>query len=943
MSKNNRMPTEQELLTSLGITDPKVQQQITEGTVSLLILDASAHLDWDWLLPYPALVTGGLGGRAYWYFSQSSYPVGCVDDIVSSAASLLTNNQFHYSICETGFLRGFATSKPDTFAQLIKTGQTNNNLRFTGGGITSPDNLLTHGETFIRDYLIGNKWLADNCPGLPAPMTAWIPDDFGHDPQLPVVLQAMGFIAAGFERIPGNEGGVAPPVSGAPTLVDTLTADKIDFTWTASDGSSVTAHWLIGGYGQGNSITGPQDISNYLKNNFNVSPTSYIYVPVLSDFSMPNTSMVNAINQWNAGGGTYGGKTVIAVSGSFEDYGQLLQFHSSSLSAPYGQQFNANPFWTGCSGTRPALKILHQRATRNLLAAEVFSILANWAQPGGGTAALGTGLTWAEQLQEAWNLLVPSTHHDYIPGTAIPDVFRGEQLPLLHQADERAAWLLQEAMNAIAGAVNQPGEGTPVVVFNPLGIPSTGVASLTARQIADGNITLSGNAYQTTEDGGLLFMAGTVPSMGYQTSYLVKGGASPDNPATISTSNDVVLSNGLVSATLAVDTNNFWQLVSVKDLVSGAELLQQGSPGNQLLFYADGGDEYGYGMEFGETKWIETDISTWLSDPAINIIESGPLRVVVRISFTYSNAGTVINYIQDYIMHANEPMLRMRTTGAAPLLSVDGNHGCAVVVSFPLANRGNGIEQIVRGTPYHWTDVQGTIYWNQQTFLPTHNFVIPQNNGEALCAIYHQDIPGWGLYNIWNGNSFDPNNGVLYGGLFRNGDGHYYEWVQANQAPYMPDGTDPDVHVREYALRIPSGFQSATSCQPLQESLIWSTPLQCVQAASWTGAIPDNASLASCSSNAAVITVAKQGTVNQNDVVFRIYQPTNAPQQMTLIVAPFLNPAGGNIPVTGQTALEQNLSADKEAALNLQTNANTITFQANNAITTLAVSDSLTV
>lgn len=931
------MLTERDLLASLGITNADEQQDIINGTVSLLILDASAHMDWDWLMPYPILVTGGNNERAYWYFNNGNYAAGCVDDILKSAASLLQNNQFHYSICETGFLRGFSISKPNEFAQLLKAGQSNNNLRFAGGGITSPDNLLTHGETFIRDYLIGNQWLADNCPGLPAPVTAWIPDDFGHDPELPVVLQAMGFIAAGFERIPGNEESVKVPVSGVPSLVQILSADKIDFTWTASDGSSITAHWLIGGYGQGNSMSSTDDITSYLVTNFAVSPTPYIYVPVLTDFSMPNTNMTGVINSWNQGGGQYQGKTVVATSGSFEDYAQLLQFHSGSLNAPYGPQFNANPFWTGCSGSRPELKILQQRATRNLLAAEVFSILASAAQGGGGTATLGTGISWGEQLQEAWNLLTPSTHHDYITGTAIPDVFRGEQLPLLHQADKRAAWLLHEAMNTIAGAITPTSGGTPVVVFNPLGVASSGVASLTPRQVADGNVTLTGDAYQASEGGGLLFMAEAVPSMGYQTNYLNPGGTGPINPAVINGANPITLSNELVSATLAPDANNFWKLVSVKDLSSGAELLQQGQTGNELLFYADGGDEYGFGMEFGPDNWVWQDVSGSLSNPAMHVIETGPLRAVVRTSFTYTDANTIINYTQDYILHANEPMLRMRTTGAAPMLSTGGNLGSAVVVSFPLANNGNGIEQIVRGTPYHWTDVAGTVYWNQQTFLPTHNFVIPQNNQAALCALYHKDIPAWGLYNNWNGNNFDTNNGVLYGNLFRNGDGHYYNWVHPSGYPYTPYGTDPDTHIREYALRVPSGLQPASSGQPLQESLVWASPLQSVISPPWTANIPDNASLVSSSSTATVITVAKPGTINENDVVFRVYQPTNAPLDITLTVAPFLNTGGGNISAQGETALEQNLDADKEAALNLSTSGNNITFTANNAITTLAV------
>lgn len=63
-------------------------------------------------------------------------------------------------------------------------------LRLVGGGVTSPDNLLPSGESFIRNYLIGKRWL-DRWQ-IPYLDTYWMPDNFGHDSQLPIVLNAMG-------------------------------------------------------------------------------------------------------------------------------------------------------------------------------------------------------------------------------------------------------------------------------------------------------------------------------------------------------------------------------------------------------------------------------------------------------------------------------------------------------------------------------------------------------------------------------------------------------------------------------------------------------------------------------------------------------------------------------------------------------------------------------
>src|SRR5262249_879362 len=117
-------------------------------------------------------------------------------------------------------------------------------LRIVGGGITSPDSLLPTGEAFIRDYLVGKTWV-DATLGLPI-RQAWVPDDFGHDAQLPIVLEAMGLDGVGFGRVPGVANalqslGLAPPDAGS--IATELLQNGLDFVWRAADGSRSIAHW----------------------------------------------------------------------------------------------------------------------------------------------------------------------------------------------------------------------------------------------------------------------------------------------------------------------------------------------------------------------------------------------------------------------------------------------------------------------------------------------------------------------------------------------------------------------------------------------------------------------------------------------------------------------------------------------------------------------------
>ena len=163
----------------------------------VVVISQSSHLDWDWRHTFETYFAGPLVDPVLFLLP------GPVDTILSDAVGLMS--QFHgsgvhyyYSVAEMGFLARFVHEHPDLLEPLRAVGQ---DLRIVGGGITSPDSLLPPGESFIRDYLVGKSWV-DATLGLPI-RAAWLPDDFGHDSQLPIVLNAMGLGGVGFGRVPG--------------------------------------------------------------------------------------------------------------------------------------------------------------------------------------------------------------------------------------------------------------------------------------------------------------------------------------------------------------------------------------------------------------------------------------------------------------------------------------------------------------------------------------------------------------------------------------------------------------------------------------------------------------------------------------------------------------------------------------------------------------------
>ena len=261
----------------------------------------------------------------------------------------------------------------------------------------------------------------------------------------------MGMLSVGFSRLPGNLG-------DGQGYIDTQTKKQLlqngaDFVWQASDaGSAVYTHWLQAGtYGQGwdidNSPCTLANIFSYLQSNnasnsgmppYSAAPTSYLYVPNDNDFVMPTTDLLSDINhgtQLKSPALGYAATGVYVVEASFDDFVSLVLDSAVPLQTI---NYNGTPYWTGYYMSRPEMKVLHYDAVRWLLAAEVFGLLAS---PGNFLAP-----DYSQTLAKAWNDFIPSTHHDYVCGTANDDVYQNEQLPLLQTAHQETVATAQVAL-----------------------------------------------------------------------------------------------------------------------------------------------------------------------------------------------------------------------------------------------------------------------------------------------------------------------------------------------------------------------------------------------------------------------------------------------------------------------------------------------------------------
>ena len=844
-----------------------------------MIFDQSAHLDWDWIRTF---------AQNYWYYDDGQG----VNDIIASgiAKAQAGGGAYYYTVCEMGFFRRFIEVHPDQIAAIQKLGD---NFQVISGGVTSPDCLVCSGEGFIRNYLVGQTWLKAALNMTPKPQ-CWLPDDFGQGPELPALLTALGFVGMAFSRLPGTSNWQNTK------LQKQLVANGLDFIWTASDGSSVIAHWLIDSYGFGNKLypssthqPTPGAINDFIAAYYSypASPppalptysgaaTPFMYIPIDDDFSMPIEGLASDIKGWNNNTVLAGAaaSNVTVVQGTFDHFITAVRPQAGLKKFSY----NGTPYWTGYYASRPELKILHYQTVRALTAAEVIGLLT---QPGNSSFNSMLPTDFWQRIGQAWTDFAPSTHHDYVCGTAPDAVYAGDQLPLLRGVAATARSLRDIALIALAGMACGPhAYGDGVIVANPLGFARSGVAAIDAiAPFGGGAVTWADNTTttptQTSADGGMLVYA-TVPSFGY-----VTGGANglvaaaPDTsslkPAT-SGATSYVIANEYLSATISAAAD--WGIASLLDVKNGnAEVLS--GTGNSIAFYSDHGDIYQFGNEKGAAMpQIGVTVTTsgaWLG---AMVMESGPLRSWLRTAVLIEVNGTPTRFVRDYILCAGEPFLRMTTTGAAPAST-------SVMAAFPLAS---SVTAITHGTLYHWTDVQPLSgFWGPPLFRPTQDFLLPQDaQGSTLAAVYHAGMPAW---------AFDAH-GALIGCLSRNTPGDY--WHGAS-------GSDPAPHTQRYALRVPTGLGAPETGQPLREALGFHTPLIAAalpQGNQYGGMLTAaEASLAALPAGSpAVLTVAKPGSYDPTSLVLRLYQPTNTSQ--TLAVTLPSTPSAAELVTATETA-----------------------------------------
>ncbi|MFO8017027.1 MAG: glycoside hydrolase family 38 C-terminal domain-containing protein [Promethearchaeia archaeon] len=134
---------------------------------------------------------------------------------------------FKYVIDSVMPLKYFRLHFPEMWDEL-KQRVEEKRIELVGGMVVAPDTLMARGETLIRQFLYGKKYLKKEFDT--DAKIGYLLDSFGQTPQLPQILKKAGFEFFIFVRGARN-----------------LNLPQ-EFLWKAFDGSKILTHWMYATY-----------------------------------------------------------------------------------------------------------------------------------------------------------------------------------------------------------------------------------------------------------------------------------------------------------------------------------------------------------------------------------------------------------------------------------------------------------------------------------------------------------------------------------------------------------------------------------------------------------------------------------------------------------------------------------------------------------------------
>ncbi len=520
----------------------------------------------------------------------------------------------------------------------------------TGGMWIEADTNITSGESLVRQFLYGQRYLRDEL-GVRGNVL-WLPDVFGYSAALPQLIAKSGMKYFLTTKISWSQFNRFP--------YDT-------FRWRGLDGTEVLTHF----------VTTPDIDERFATYNGKVSP--HAVKGVWDDYHQKDVNdELIVLYGWGDGGGgptremLEAGRVLAdlpglprVAPGVAEAFFDRLDQRTAAQALPVWDGELYLEYHRGTYTSQAAIK----RANRQ---AETLYHTAEWL---GATARVLAGAAFpAEALRDGWEMILLNQFHDILPGSSIASVYvdalaEHARVQAIGQAAvAQAQWAL------LAGLAS---EQPSAVVFNPLAWERDELVELAGGYVLPGTQIVDGRA---------LFLARGLPALGYASYPLAALSTGEAEPMTITPRH-------LDNRFYRLELNERGQITSLFDKQHAREVLPPGARANVLQTFEDRPiqfDAWDIDIYYQE-KLTEVDE---LLEAVVE--EPGPLRGVLRLVWRLH--GSTIT--QRLTLYAHSPRIDFRT-------EVDWHaHQVLLKAAFPVAVRATrATYEIQFGSverPTHW-------------------------------------------------------------------------------------------------------------------------------------------------------------------------------------------------------------------------------------------------
>jgi alpha-mannosidase len=360
-----------------------------------------------------------------------------------------------------------------------------------GGMWVEPDCNLISGESWVRQLLYGKRYFKEKF-NLDID-TGWNPDSFGYNWNMPQIYTKSGIKRFITQKIRWN---------------DTTVFPHFIFWWQGVDDTRLLTYFPPIGYTA--RVKLPDDIPSITRYEATTGCKKTLVLYGLGDHGGgPNKEILNRVRSYKN----------LHIAPEF--------IHARSIDFLKDLEIdlkNEIPVWKdelyleyhrGTYTTQADVKKNNRRCESLLSAAEKTASIAFMIEntyPG-------------KELESAWKTVLTNQFHDILPGSSITPVYR-DALEDYKKAEKKIKKVIAGSLKKVIANVNTSrSEGTPLVIFNPLSWPRTGVVSVNTAVPASHTVKIAdakGREVPAVVDRGagpeetvVYFTARDIPAVGY--------------------------------------------------------------------------------------------------------------------------------------------------------------------------------------------------------------------------------------------------------------------------------------------------------------------------------------------------------------------------------------------------------------------------------------------